>query len=141
MKKIRKATIACFYNDENQILLQERWDYSKFWEEWAFFWWWIEQWETVDEAFKRELKEELWLDMNKFDYKYLWEFIFESDKLNLKVHRCVFLIKIDLRIEELTVYEWSWAKYFSLDEAKNLKFMTDPTLFLKLIRKNILWKK
>ena len=72
MKK-RTWAIILFYNDEWKILIQERWDYSKIWEEWAFFGWWVEDLETPQQWFFREAREELGLDMSEFDYKYIWE--------------------------------------------------------------------
>jgi len=138
--KTRKVSLIWFYNDENHILLQERWDYSKHWEKWAFFGWHIEEWESAEEAFIREAKEELDLDMNEFDYKSLWEFIFEFSDLDLKVYRNIFLIKTDLKETDFTVLEWKTAKYFSFKEAKKLKFPSDPRGIIDIIKNYILWK-
>lgn len=138
MKPIKKVSLIVFYNDESQILLQERWDYSKIWEEWAFFGWWIETWETPEVAFLREAKEELNLDMRDFDYRYLWEFVYEySERIT---HRNLFLIKTSLKEKDFTVLEWIWAKYFDIEEAKKLKFPSDSTEFLDLIKSYIPWK-
>lgn len=132
------AALIIFYNSKNELLLQERWDYSKFWEEWAFFWWWIEKWETSHEAFLREAKEELDLDMNNFNFKHLGEFIFEfSDVI---IYRNFFLIKTDLKETEFTVLEWSGAKYFSFKETEKLKFINPVWWILDILEKEILWK-
>jgi len=138
--EIRKVSLVWFYNDKNEILLQERWDYSKSWEEWWFFGGGIEESETALEAFYREAKEELWLDMNDFDYKYLWEFIFEHPEYNVKIYRNIFLIKTDLKETDFTVYEWAWAKFFNIEDAKNLKFPTGPSKTLEIIKDYLLWK-
>jgi len=137
-KIVRKVAFIWFYNDKNQILLQERWDYSKYWEEWAFFWWWIEDWETSEEWFLREAKEELDLDMKNFNYKYIGNFIFDFPERI--IHRSIFLIKTDLKEEDFTVYEWKAAKYFDLEEAKKLKFASPVDETIDIIKKYILWK-
>lgn len=133
MKETRKVAFIWFYNEKNQILLQERWYYSKYGEEWSFFGWWIESWETPEEWFLREAKEELGLDMKKFDYKYIGDFIFEFP--NRIVHRSIFLIKTDLKETDFTVYEWAGAKYFDLDEAKKLKFANPVDKTIEIIKK------
>lgn len=138
--KIRKVSLIGFYNNQNQILLQERWDYSKNWEEWAFFWGWIEEWETPEEAFIREAKEELDLDMTKFDYYYLWEIIYEFPELDLITYRNIFLIKTELKETDFTVLEWKAAKYFSFEEAKKLKFPSNPSDMIDKIKNYILSK-
>lgn len=132
MQKIRKVAFICFYNKAWKILVQERWDYSKNWEDWSFFWWWIEEWETALEWFFREAKEELGIDMWDFDYDFIWESIFTWVN-NTKVYRNFFMIKTDMNIEDFTVYEWAWAKYFSIDEARKLKFPSDPNSTLDLV--------
>lgn len=120
MKKIKNIATIAFYNPKKGLLFQERWDYSKVWEEWAFFWWSIEEWETHIEWFFREAREELWIDMKDFPYIYIWENIQETeDKIS---HRYVYLIKTDLEEKDFTVFEWSWCKYFNPIEAKKLKF-------------------
>lgn len=139
--KERKVSLIWFYNDKNQILLQERWDYSKYGEEWAFFGWWIEDWETPEEAFIREAKEELDFDMTKFNYHYLWEFIYEFPELDLRTFRNVFLIKTELKETDFTILEWKSAKYFSFDDAKKLKFPSDPSETIDVIKNYILWIK
>ena len=133
MKDIRKVALIWFYNDKNQILLQERWDYSKYWEEWSFFGGWIEKWEFALEWFIREAKEELGLNMNDFDYDFLWEFIFEYPERI--VHRNIYMIKTYMKEEDFTVYEWSWAKYYSTKESRNLKFMSNVNKTLDILEK------
>lgn len=135
-KPVKKVSLIWFYNSENKILLQERWDYSKYWEEWAFFWWHREWNETPFETFLREAKEELDLDMTKFDYKHIWEYIFEFP--NIITRRNIFLIKTDLKEIDFNVFEWAWAKYFSFNEAKKLKFPSPVDETLDIIEKYIL---
>ena len=138
MKDIRKVAFIWFYNDKKQILLQERWDYSKYWEEWAFFWGWIEDWETSEEWFIREAKEELDLNMKNFDYNYIWEYIFDFPEINFKVYRYIYLIKTDMKECDFTVLEWKSAKYFDTEEAKKLKFPSPIDKTIDIIKKHML---
>ncbi|MDD2907453.1 MAG: NUDIX hydrolase [Candidatus Gracilibacteria bacterium] len=133
MKQIRKVAFIGFYNEKNQILLQERGDYSKIGEEWAFFGGGVEPGETPKEGFLREAKEELGLNMEDFDYKYIGDYIFEfSDRI---VHRSIFLIKTDLKETDFIVYEGAGAKYFDLDDAKKLKFASPVDETIEIIKK------
>lgn len=136
MKKIRKVVTIAFYkidktNNNLSLLLQERWYYSKAWEEWAFFGWWIEEGETHKEALFREAKEELWIDMNEFPYIYVWEHIWEQD--DKVAHRFVYIVKTDLEEKDFTVFEWSGCKYFTPEIAKSLKFRLNPESIVDFI--------
>ncbi len=135
MKKIKKVSLVWFYNNKKEILLQERWDYSKYGEDWAFFGWHKEWEETPEETFIREAKEELDLDMRDFDYKHLWEFVFEFP--NLITHRNIFLIKTDLKDSDFKVLEWIWAKYFSIEDARTLRFPSPVDETLDIIEEYI----
>lgn len=59
---------ALIVNDKNEILLIKRTWKSTWWGwvEWARPWWCIEFWETIKEALKREVKEELWIEIELF---------------------------------------------------------------------------
>ncbi|MDD3145294.1 MAG: NUDIX hydrolase [Candidatus Gracilibacteria bacterium] len=133
MKEIRKVAFIGFYNSNNQILLQERGDYSKHGEEWAFFGGGIEEGETPEEGFLREAKEELGLDMGDFDYKHIGDYIFEFPERI--IYRSIFLIKTNLKETDFTVYEGKSAKYFDLEEAKKLKFISPVDETIEIIKK------
>lgn len=137
MKK-RIVAIIAFYNSKNELLLQERWNYSKKWEKWAFFWWWIETWETYLEWFFREAKEELWINMSEFNYKYIWEIEQYYKEEDFIAYRHIFLVKTDKEAKDFNILEWSWCKYFSFDEAKKLHFPSDPKRLIDFIKTNIL---
>ncbi|NVP17328.1 NUDIX hydrolase [Candidatus Gracilibacteria bacterium] len=135
MKQTRKVAFIGFYNENNEILLQERGDYSKNGEEWAFFGGGIEPGETPEEGFLREAKEELGLDMRDFDYKYIGDYTFEfSDRI---IYRSIFLIKTDLKETDFTVYEGAGAKYFNLEDAKKLKFPNSVDETIEIIKKHM----
>ncbi len=133
----KKVVIAAIYNSNNELLLQERWDYSKHWEEWAFFGGWIEYWECAIDAFHRESKEELDIDMWTMDYKYIWEYISYNSKTNRFLFRHIFLLKTDLLHTDFTVLEWSGCKYYSVQDAKKLKFQSKPDRFLEYLMNKI----
>ncbi len=135
IKNLILPDLIIFYNSKKQLLLQERGHYSKRGEKWAFFWWGIKEWETALEAFIREWKEELNLDMTKFDYNYIWEYIYDfRDKI---AHRNIFIIKTDLEESDFTVYEWISAKYFSRAEVLTKEFMSPVWPILDIIKKYI----
>ncbi|MDD2870965.1 MAG: NUDIX hydrolase [Candidatus Gracilibacteria bacterium] len=139
MKKVKKVSMIGFYNSQNQILLQERGEYSKFGEEWAFFGGHLEEGESALQAFFREAKEELGIDMNDFDYKYLGEYLFEFP--DLLIHRHIYIIKTDLFETDFTVLEGSGAKFFSFEDANKLKFPTNPEGALEIVEDYIFSKK
>lgn len=135
MKRILKTSFIIFYNSQKQLLLQERWHYSKLWEEWAFFWWWIEQWEHHIEAFYREAKEELNIDMNDFTYQYIWEQISEyNDRIT---YRYIYIIKTNLKESDFTVLEWTWAKFFDIKDINQLKFINPVEPILDKIKRHL----
>lgn len=101
----------------------------------GFFCWWIEEGESPENAFHREAKEELGLDMSLFDYRYLWEYIFEFPERI--AYWNIFIIKTTLKQDDFTVYEWAWAKYFSLEDARKLKFPSNPDIYIDIVEKFI----
>lgn len=133
----KKVVIVAIYNSNNELLLQERWDYSKHWEQWAFFGGWIEEWEGIEEAFYRESKEELDLDVRKFDCKYIWEYITYNVLMKRYVLRYTYLIKTDLNESDFNVLEWSGCKYFSFEDSKKLKHQTNPSRFIEYLKLKI----
>ncbi len=55
---------AVILNENNQVLLMKRNQNcrNKSWW-WTIPWWWVEFWETFETAIIREIKEEIWLDI------------------------------------------------------------------------------
>jgi 8-oxo-dGTP pyrophosphatase MutT (NUDIX family) len=122
-------------NDKNQVLLQDRKGISKYGEEWSFFWGGIEEWESSEQALKRELSEELdWLPS---EYSFLGETKHEMKERDVLYHRYVYLVKIPHWVE-WSDREGAWAFLFTIDEIKNLKFNTPIEPELKLLYDNIL---
>lgn len=124
---MKKKYVACalLLNNKNELLIQDRKWISKYWEEWSFFWWGLEEWENSKEALIREIKEELWYDISNWEIIYLWEIVHYIKTIDIEYHRFLYWIKIPNNIENFYDNEWSWAIFFSLDEIKKLKFNTN----------------
>jgi len=135
---MKKKSVACALLVKNwKLLLQERKWISKYWEEWSFFWWKIEEWENSKEALIREMNEELWFDINNWNIKYLWEVVYYLEDLDLEYHRFLYLINIPENINKFDDQEWSWAYFFDLDEVKKLKFNTSTDVEILQLRNNL----
>lgn len=74
--KERKIAMILFYDKGGKIILQDRRKRSKWGEEFGFFGGKVEDGENVEEALKREIKEELDFDLEKFE-------LFDHFKQNL----------------------------------------------------------
>lgn len=136
MKKLTWVIIA-LYNHEGKIFLQERGDYSKMGEEWSFFWGGVEEGESHYDAFLREVKEELALDMRQFETRYIWMDIKYYSEADFEVTRHFYLVKTDMKKEDFTIFEGIWGEYFTIDEAKKLKFPFHMDEELEMLKRNI----
>lgn len=111
--QVRKEFSALvIYNSKRQILLQDRRSISKYWEYWGLFWWGIKDWETPYQAVVREIKEELWLDVNPIFMKTFTRYTWATYNL--------YACKIDLDEKDFNVYEWDWAQFFTIKELRVL---------------------
>ena len=79
----------------------------------------VEEGETPEQALCREYKEELGLELA--EYKFFREYVcLEGDAYeNVKY---IFCGKINIPIEEITLYEGQYARYFKRAEILNLTF-------------------
>ena len=79
----------------------------------------VEEGETPQQALCREYKEELGLELA--EYKFFREYVcLEGDAYeNVKY---IFCGKINIPIEEITLYEGQYARYLKRAEIQNLKF-------------------
>ena len=84
--KIKKVACALLIKNWKLLLQKRKW-ISKYWEEWSFFWWKIEEWENSKGALIREINEELQFDINNWEIKYLWEVVHYLKDLDLEYHR------------------------------------------------------
>ncbi len=115
MEYTEKSLIFIVNKNNGKILFQDRKSISKTGEEWWFFGWSIEQWETHKEAAIRELKEELDFDVTS-EFDYLWKISFEYED---KIHNRYMYIDFTEK-ESFIDYEWDGAVYFSYEELLKL---------------------
>jgi len=134
--RMRYGKVAMFTFVENgKIFLQERWDYSKTWEEWSFFWGHLEPWEDFLQGCIREVQEELWIDISEDDIEYIGEFrnliIWESD-----YQSSIYICKKYSKFRDLiTIQEWESGKFFDFSEIYNLKMFSHDYMVCDNIKK------
>lgn len=134
--KIKNVSCALLIKN-GKLLIQDRKNISKYWEEWSFFGWAIENWETPKQALIREIKEELWLDISNLEIKYLWEIVHYTN-FDIEYHRFLFWIKLPENIKNFEDKEWSWAYFFDLEEVLKLKFNTKIEAEIYQLKNNFL---
>jgi 8-oxo-dGTP diphosphatase len=88
----RKVAIVLFYDDNKNILIQDRRAISKHGEEYGFFGGHIEKDETPEQALKREIKEELGIKIA--GYRLFKHYHHILREMNREVDRFVFLAKM-----------------------------------------------
>ena len=124
----RKVAIILFHNNGN-ILIQDRKTYSKHGEEYGFFGGKIEEDETPEQALKRELKEELNIDVKDFKlFKHYNQIIPE---INQNVERWIYLSSIpDLKKVKVDEGKLALMKF---EDSSNLKMISGDVELLKEI--------
>lgn len=126
--------IAIFYDDDLNILVQERGDHSRLGEKYGFFGGRIREGETPKQAMKRELLEEIGFIPKKLDYwlkdSYLWE---KKGKYKGWLISCyVFLSPITSKLEKSKIAEGKGMIKMSLERVIREKgFPEGATKFLK----------
>ena len=118
---MQKIAAIILENDKGEFLLALR--DNKFWipfpNHWDLIGGHVEEGETPEEALIREVKEEL--DIELTDYSFFKEFLcLEGDAFeNIKY---IYTGKINIPIEEITLYEGQKAQYFTKEEIPDVKF-------------------
>ena len=118
---MQKIAAIILENDKGEFLLALRDNKSwiPFPNHWDLIGGHVEEGETPEEALIREFKEELGLDL--MDYKFYKEFeCLEGDAFENKKY--IYTGKINIPIEEITLYEGQKAQYFTKEEIPDVKF-------------------
>jgi len=118
---MKQIAAIIFENDKGELLLYLRDNKPgiPFPLHWDLFGGHVEEGETPEEAVVREVKEELGYDLKEFKFfkKYNCQ---EGDAYpNVKY---IYSGRINIPIEEITLYEGDHARYFRREEIRGLKF-------------------
>jgi len=118
---MQKIAAIILENDNGDFLLALRDNKSwiPFPNHWDLIGGHVEEGETPEEALVREYKEELGLELK--EYKFYKEFLcLKGDAFeNIKY---IYTGKINLPLEEITLYEGQYARYFTKEEIPATKF-------------------
>jgi 8-oxo-dGTP diphosphatase len=79
----------------------------------------VEEGETPEEALVREVKEELNIDLKEYTFYKKYECLSGDAYQNIKF---IYIGKINLPIEEITLLEGERPRFFSREEIPNVKF-------------------
>ncbi len=124
MLKIKKVACALLVKDWC-LLIQDRKGIAKYWEDWSFFWGWIEDNETPEQALFREMKEELSIDISGWKIIEWWEVVHILPTFGIEYHRYLFLVHIADGFDSFRDMEWAGAHFFPIDRLHELRFHTD----------------
>lgn len=116
----RINSCCIFYNQNWEVLLQKRDSISKIGEDYAFFGWWVEKWETPEEWLIREIKEELDIDLTPWDYDFIWNY----DRIATdwkRIQSNLYAIKTDKKASDFIDLEWDWAEFKTIEKIKKTK--------------------
>jgi membrane protein DedA with SNARE-associated domain len=131
-KIVKEVSVLAIFNKKWQLLLQDRKTMSKANEMWWFFGWKVEEWETSQEALLREIEEELNIDINNYNYEYLFTKNNYWKQLNGFVKTNYFWVIIDKKVEEFKILEWDWAKFFIKEELEKYSWFEGEKNILKV---------
>jgi 8-oxo-dGTP pyrophosphatase MutT (NUDIX family) len=128
----RRVAIIIFYSDKD-FLIQDRINISKWGEEYGFFGGGIESGEAAEEALKREIKEELSIEIK--NYKFFKHDIISVREFNGELERFVFIAPIP-DIAKLNVKEGKMV-IMNFKDSFNLKMVTGDAELLKEIYESL----
>ena len=133
MKPKKFLGLALIYNDNNELLLQDRFNMSKFGEGWGYFGGKIEVGETKEEATKREILEELEFNIKEMQHlgHYETSGIRISGSMQTLIQE-VFLVKVTMQeFKEMVLHEGAGMNWFSISEAKKKNmYPLDPQILI-----------
>ncbi len=108
-------------NDNNEILLYKRDNKPglPFPGHWDLIGGHVEEGETPEEALVREVKEELDIELTEYAFYKRYECLTGDAYENIKF---IYTGKINIPIEEITLLEGDYPKYFPREEIQNVNF-------------------
>jgi 8-oxo-dGTP diphosphatase len=118
MKKIAAVILE---NDKGEFLLYLRDNKPgiPFPDHWDLIGGHVEEGETPEQALVREVKEELGISLTEYKFYKLFECVEGDAYENIKY---IYSGRINIPIEEITLYEGVRAQYFSREEIPQVKF-------------------
>lgn len=132
-KNNRNHSLIVLYDEQNRIFFQNRKSISKIWEEYWFFGWWVEAWETFEDTLIREVKEELNIQLDPSKIHKACEFtktitwLWESKTV-------IFTSPFEKKyLVTLKIQEWDGGEWLSLDEIKQKKIFPHDYLIISML--------
>jgi 8-oxo-dGTP diphosphatase len=118
---MKEIAAIIFENDNGEILLYLRDNKPEipFPDHWDLIGGHVEEGETPEEALVREVKEELDIDLREYAFYKKYECLTGDAYENIKY---IYYGPINLPIEEITLLEGVYPKYFKREEIPNVKF-------------------
>ncbi len=83
--------IAAIIKDKDKILIARRWEWKHLAGLWEFPWWKLEEWEDHKVCLKREIREELWLDIEVWDFFMNNKHVYGTKEISLSSYFCTII--------------------------------------------------
>lgn len=122
------------------LIYNKKWDFLLSKEEswlWDFPGWWLDHWEKYDECLKRELQEEMWLEIIS-----IWKnpkYFITAYKPESKTKPWLANIFYEVKVKNLN-YESSdeciEIGFFNLDSVENIETIVNVKEFIKMLKNN-----
>ncbi len=126
----RFNVVWCFVEYDSEILLLLRNKNKIQWNTWWMPAWKQDEWESLEDAMKRELFEETWVVVSKNELKY-FDKLYVNHKYDFVYH--MFHLKIDKKTEiTLNPVEHSEYKWFSGEDALKENLIEDLDECIKM---------
>ncbi len=124
----RNIAAIILINEHNEVLLQKKDLRFKRWPwYWSFFGGGIEWGEIPEETLKRELKEEIWYELN--DAELFTVYDYEDSDRQGKMH--IFTAKFNAPISSISIWEGIGFAFFAENEVNGLKIIDHDMIILK----------
>jgi len=121
--KSRTIAIVIPYTKDKKILLQNRKSISKWGEEWSFWGGGQEPNESIEEAARREIKEELNFNLKELNYLGKLSKIQKRIKEpfdEVEISYEIFMTPVSDNLSQFKVSEGDGINFFSINDARNL---------------------